>query len=139
MSKGYLAALKTEYHAQKLRKQGRDAVIAVVCPKEATVRLPVITVGLGLLDTVEGCTLWNHTTKPQRSALMAAYRAVDEPTRRAMAYSPKRGEFVRRAAWWRDLLEGVLAPEDVPGAMVAVISWYRRIIAMGYVKGAAHE
>ena len=135
MVKGYIRALKTEHHAQKLRKQGEAAFVAAVRP---SVSLPVIHTGLGILDTVEGCTLHGCLTEQQRSAVSSAYRSVDTPIRYAMSSPPKSGEYLERAAWWKSFLLEYMGPAEAAGAMANVIRWYRRCL-IGRKTGVWHE
>ena len=117
---GVIAALKAEHKAWRLRKAGEMAHIAV------NVRIPVYQMSTGLLNTVEGSVLHNRLTREQYSAVNAKYKDVAEITRHAMMFAAKPGEYLERAAWWRQLLREALKPDEATTAMIVLLRRYRR-------------
>ena len=125
---GYIAALKSEYRARKLRKAGQDArVIVTVAPPR--VKVPIYNMSTGLLNTVEGGVLYNRLPREIYNTVKAGYDSVENPTRHAMLFSAKRGEYKARAEWWKVFLRGVLSPEEANCAMIYLLRWYRRNIS----------
>ena len=117
---GYISALRVEHKAQKIRKTGKPACVAV------NLIIPVYQMSTGLLNTVEGSVLCNRLTIEQYNAVNAKYKDVDEITRHAVMFAAKPGEYLDRAAWWRQLLREALKPDEATTAMIVLLRWYRR-------------
>jgi hypothetical protein len=109
---GIKAAIKRAYQSRKLAK--------------STIARPLLQVSAGLLDTVEGQNLRNRLDWEQYRVISEKYQAIDEPTRRAMAFSPKPGDYVDRAEWWIGFLHSALSPKEAAAAVVEILRWYRR-------------
>ena len=121
---GYLSALKKEHEVKKARKRGENISLGHVR------QIPVITMSTGLLNTIEGCTWWNHLSRDTYQKIKEEYREVPETIRNQMMFTPKHGERVGRAKWWRVFLQSFLSEKEVARAMVALIKWYRYCITL---------
>lgn len=105
---------------RRARKEG-----AVVEIRKSRV-LPVFTAGPCILDTVEGCTLWNRN-KEVFDEIQGAFKSLPSEEKRRLAFSPENGEFIERASIWRSLIASVLSPEQTRKAMISILQWYIHI------------
>lgn len=105
---------------RKARKEGAEVKVRKVRS------LPVFSVGLGILDTVEGCTLWNRN-KEVFGEIQGAFDALPEEERKKQTSAPKDGEFVERAYFWKTLISSALPPEQTRKAMISILEWYIHI------------
>ena len=117
----YISALKKEYKARKLRKQGFSA--AVVTAMQPVELKP------SLFNTMEGGVLSQLSGKYFLD-VKAEFDKLPLADRRAMEYNPKNGGWIARALWWRELLYRALGNQDGAEAMQALLRWYRRCVAM---------
>lgn len=109
--------------ARQARKNGADAVKVTTEPLR---KIPVITVGASFYDTVEG-TVLSHCESEIVDYALEAFRALPPEERHRLSFSPEEGEFVKRANYWRDLLEPVLSPRQLSVAMQHILHWFVHI------------
>ncbi len=105
---------------RRARKEG-----AVVEVRKSRM-LPVFNAGAGILDTVEGCTLWNHNNEVFKE-IRGAFNTLPAEEKRRLAFSPKDGEFTERAYFWKALISSALPPEQTRKAMISILHWYIHI------------
>lgn len=105
---------------RKERKQGREVEVRKVKS------LPVFCVGPGLLDTVEGIVLWNHSRQVYNK-IENAFKALPDEEKKRQSFSPNDGEFIERANFWKTLVSSVLPPEQSRKAMMSILQWYIHI------------
>ncbi|MDL2318243.1 hypothetical protein LJC74_04025 [Eubacteriales bacterium OttesenSCG-928-A19] len=98
--------------------------------------LPVINMGYGFLNTIEGCTLSNGS-RDIYNAVRFEFGKLPECTRHSMMFTPNDGEWVERAQWWREFLYGALPPKQAAMAMQRLLRWYRHCVALRLGKGNA--
>ena len=119
---GYITALRKEHEAQKMRKAGEPAEVNI------TLRLPVINMSCGLLNTIEGGVLYNHS-RDVYNAVKTAFKSCSYEFRHLMMFSPKPGEWVERAKQWRLLMEcAELSDKEISYAMGKILRWHRRCV-----------
>lgn len=112
-------AVKMFTEIRKARKEG-----AAVEVKQFR-QLPFVKCG-GFYNTVEGLTLAGLDKKIVNSS-QGAFNGLSEDVKNLMYFSPKDGEFVDRANFWRYLLEPVLTAEELRTAMICILRWYIHI------------
>lgn len=106
-----------------IRRAGKEGTVVEIRKSRA---LPVFTAGPGILDTVEGCTLWN-CNKDVFDEIQDTFNILSVEEKRRLAFSPKNGEFIERASFWRALIASVLSPEQTRKAMLSILQWYIHI------------
>lgn len=105
---------------RKARKEGTEVEVRKVR------RLPVLSVGLSILDTVEGITLWNQN-KDVFDAIERAFNALPDEERKKQTADLEDGEFTERAYFWKALISSALPPEQTRKAMISILHWYIHI------------
>ena len=89
------------------------------------VQIPVIQSG-GFYSTVEGCAL-SHCEKEIVNAAQRAFSRLSDSEKHRLKFSPKAGEFVERAAFWKDLLKPDMTEQQYRKAILTLIRQYIRI------------
>lgn len=87
------------------------------------VSIPCVTLGPGFYDTVEGCTL-SHCGREIRDIAQKAFYTLSPEVKHSLAFSPKDGEFVKRAQFWKTLLSFVMTSSQRRKAMIRILHWY---------------
>lgn len=107
---------------RKERKHGADGIKVTAQPVKS---LPLIRCG-GLYSTVEGCVLSN-CDKEIDYAAGKMFGNLPYEEQHQMMFSPKNGEFIERANYWRELLRPALSPKQLNKAMREIVHWYIHI------------
>ena len=117
---GATAALYPE--VKRARAEGAAAVSVRPVWKVPAVKPRYV----GFLNTVEGCTLYNRG-KAVFGPVEAVFDALPYELQHRLAFSPKPGQLMERAAFWRETLIGTVPELVYHKAMIAILSWYRHI------------
>ena len=108
---------------RKARKAGQAVKV------ESTISVPVIQFGCSFYDTIEGCTLsWCNSETVEASR--KAFHSLQPEEKQLFTQSPKDGEFIERALFWKELLAPVMTPKNCHIAMIKIIEWYIHIKKM---------
>lgn len=107
---------------QKVRKQGGDVAL------EKKVQIPFIRCG-GFYNTVEGCTL-SHLDREIVFRAQEAFAGLADDEKYRLQFSPKNGEFIERARYWKGILKPVMTEKQCLVAMNCIIGWYIHIKKM---------
>lgn len=82
--------------------------------------------------TMEGCLLASYVSivsSETRQAVISAFYTLPEKTQRALTFTPEApGEWIQRAALWRELLRPVLPPKEFHHVMGIFARHYVRCI-----------
>lgn len=89
-------------------------------------KIPCYTLGCNFMDTVEGCTIWNHA-KGTFDIVKRIFAAQPEEIKHRLCFSQKNGEFISRAHVWQELLKPALPAAQYYEVMGAIYQWYRHI------------
>lgn len=121
---GFISDIKTAAQVfgdiRRGRKEGREIEV------RRFRKVPFIAPGPALLNTVEGCTLYNCGSDIfKRSQL--AFAALSEEEKNKFLSAPKDGEFVERARLWKALFRPAMSPAQYGIAMTAILRWYIHI------------
>lgn len=115
---------------QQERKKGNEVTV------QKKIAIPYISVGAGFYNTVEGCTLsWCGEDIVARS--YKAFNSLPNEEKQRLIFSPKDGEFVERAKFWKNLLKSVMTEKQCHIAMNHIIHWYIHIKQMQFEKGGS--
>ena len=109
---------------RKARKRGSEIRL------EKKVELPFIQTG-GFYNTVEGCTL-DRLDREITHKAEEAFCSLSEEEKYKMQFSPKNGEFVERARFWRNTLSPFMTEKQCYIAMHCIIHWYIHIKQMRF-------
>lgn len=115
---------------RELRKTGADELKVEMQPVKT---LPIIN-RVSFYETVEGCTLSNCGHDINGVAL-EVFRGLPYDVQHRLAFSPKNGEFIERAQYWKSLLNPVMTEQQCRKAMLAIIGWYIHIKKLSGVAG----
>lgn len=91
--------------------------------------IPLYTIGPGFYSTVEGCTL-SWLDRETVKIISAAYDELPVEDKMRLAISPKDGEFIERAYFWRDMMALVLNEKQLHIAFRKILCWYIHIKRM---------
>lgn len=105
---------------RKSRKAGQEIKI------KSTISVPIMQLGCGFYDTVEGCTLSWCSSEIVEASRKAFYSLAPE-TGRVFSQPSKDGEFVVRAFCWKEILKPFLTAKDSHVAMIRILKWYIHI------------
>lgn len=106
-------------HMRKARKQGREVKV------EHRIQIPVIDC-VGFYGTVEGCTLsWLDRDIVDKARDAFDRLPYDEKLK--LQSIPEKGEFIKRARLWKELLSPVMTRKQCHIAMIRIIGWYIHI------------
>ena len=108
---------------RKERKNGSEVNV------QKFVQIPLIYVGIGFYDTIEGCVLANCSADISYEARMA-YDILPYETKRLLVTTPGDGEFMARVNCWKRLLTPVMTPKQCQIAITAILHWYIHIKRM---------
>lgn len=112
------------------RKKGNEITV------QKKITVPYISVGASFYDTVEGCTLsWCGKDIVVKS--QEVFNSLPDEEKKRLANSPKHGEFVERAIFWKTLLKPVMTEKQCHIAMNRIIEWYIHIKQMQFGNGGA--
>lgn len=106
---------------RKTRKDGTEIVL-----KKRKV-IPIIQTG-GFYNTVEGCILSRY--EGICDVAEVAFDKLPDKVKYQLQFSPKSGEFTKRANLWRVMLKPVMTDKQYHIAIRAIIGWYIHIIKM---------
>lgn len=104
---------------RKARKCGADGVRIDAVPLKGLPRAQ----SCAFYSTVEGCAL-SRIDKEIRDKAQDAFHGLPYEEQHRMTFSPKDGEFLERAQFWRSLLEPVITAEQRRKAMIMIIGRY---------------
>ncbi len=121
--KDFRAAARIFKDIRNARKEGN--VIEIRKTRE----LPVYTIGPGFYSTVEGCTL-SWLDPKMVKIISAEYDRLPIEDKKRLAISPKDGEFIERACFWRNMMEPVLTEKQLHLAFKKILCWYIHIKRM---------
>ena len=82
--------------------------------------------GASLFNTVEG-TVLSYCGKDITEAACKAFKELNHEKRNQLCFSPRNGEFIDRADFWRELLSSVMTEKQLRKAMIRIIHWYIHI------------
>lgn len=102
-------------------------VINRIKPKKLCT-IPHYDMKIGFLNTVEGCCLFATSRKNVYPTVKAVFDTMSPATRHALLFSPKSGEWVERAKFWRDTLRPALPDREYYIAMSIILKWYIRCV-----------
>ena len=111
------AAVNLFKDMRKARREGTGVVI------KRCRELPLVKSGPGFYDTPEGCNL-NHCGRVIDREAREAFAALPYEEKRRMCFTPKAGEYVERAEFWRNMLEPVLTDKELRAAMMRLLRLY---------------
>ncbi|MDL2319275.1 hypothetical protein LJC74_09450 [Eubacteriales bacterium OttesenSCG-928-A19] len=92
--------------------------------RKKTTQPKVANPDVGLYWTVEGCVI-SKMRKETIQDVSTAFSSLPASIKHRMAFSPKAGEWLPRAHWWRSFLYQVLEPSEAARAMQRIARWYR--------------
>lgn len=113
-------AAKMFLHIRKARKQGREVRI------EHRMQIPVLNCGPGFYGTVEGCTL-SWLDRDIVNKARDAFDGLPYDEKLKLQSIPEKGEFIKRAKLWKELLSPVMTESQCHLAMIKIIGWYIHI------------
>lgn len=90
--------------------------------------IPCYEVNTGFLGSVEGCCLLAASQKDVYLAVEAVFDKMPSATRHALLFSPKSGQRVARAKFWRDTLRPALPDRQYYTAMSIILKRYIRSV-----------
>ena len=102
-------------------------VINRIRPKK-TRTLPCYEVNAGFLGTVEGGCLFAASRNDVYPTVKAVFDTMPPATRHILLFSPKTGEWVERAQFWREALRQALPDQQYYVAMSIILKWYIRCV-----------
>lgn len=91
--------------------------------------VPVFSLGYNFCDTVEGCTL-THCEQGIQEAARNVFKGFTNEEKRKLSFSPREGEFVKRAHFWAERLRPALSRKQYHIAMYSILHWYVHIKTM---------
>lgn len=104
-----------------------SSIMNRIKPKK-TCTIPCYEVNAGFLGSVEGCCLYAASRKDVYPTVKAVFDALSPATKHALLFSPKPGEWVERAKFWRDTLRPSLSDRQYYAAMSIILKWYIRCV-----------
>ncbi len=127
MKSNFLTDIRTAVNVfgeiRKGRKEGHEIEV------RRTVEVPCIQLGVGFLDTIEGCVLANCDDAIYRIA-SKTYRELPYEKKYQLAFQVEDGEYINRACLWKEVLKSVMTPKQCRVAMIAILHWYIHIKQM---------
>ena len=115
---------------RKARKNGCNVEIRNVA------ELPFINCGPGFLNTVEGCKLVNGDSSVYEN-VKQVFDGLSYELKNKLIFSPKDGEFIARAQFWKSVLKPVMDPKKYSLAIYLILHWYIHIKQMRMEDGDA--
>lgn len=97
---------------------------------QAVTTLPCYRLPPAFPNTVEGIQLYNQCDRSTYSIAEAVFYDLPYGTRHALECSPKDGELLERAQFWKEALRPAMDPKQLPTAMIAILRWYWHIKGM---------
>lgn len=116
---------------QAARKEEKKVTIV----KSATI--PVFNTGISFCSTIEGCVLANCKFQGVCDIANNAFSKLPYDVKLKLSYTPQYGEFIKRAHFWKELLQPVMTPKQFHVAMIQILDWYIHVKKMR--KGAPHN
>lgn len=108
---------------RKARKNGCNVEIRKVA------ELPFINCGPGFLNTVEGCKLVNGDYSVYEN-VKQVFDGLSHEQKYKLVFSPKDGEFIARAQFWKSILKPVMDTKKYSLAIYSILHWYIQIKQM---------
>lgn len=105
---------------RKARKNGCNVEIRNVA------ELPFINCGPGFLNTVEGCKLVNGDSSVYEN-VKQVFDGLSYEQKYKLVFSPKDGEFIARAQFWKSVLKPVMDHKKYSSAIYSILQWYIHI------------
>ncbi len=114
-------AVKMTGEIRKARKAGATAV-----QLRPVYRVPAVRFGY-FTFTMEACLIYGDAFK----AVCATFETLPEDTQHALTFTPEKpGEWVKRAKFWQQQLQPVLAPEMYHYVILTFVHWYAHCLRM---------
>ncbi len=121
---GIIKDIKTSVGIYKrLREAGKEGKKLEV---KTSVVIPLIKMGPGLLDTVEGCVIANASWS-LFDLIDPIFSSLPYEDRHRLAFSPVNGEYADRALLWKALIKPVLPHGQYHKAMRLILNKYVRL------------
>lgn len=117
---------------RKARKNGCNVEIRNVA------ELPFINCGPGFLNTVEGCKLVNGDSSVYEN-VKQVFDGLSYELKNKLIFSPKDGEFIARAQFWKSVLKPVMDQKKYSSAIYSILQWYIHIKQTGMEVELQHE
>ena len=125
MKNNFLEDIKTATNLfidmRKASKEGKKITV------NRTLEIPMFSVGNSFFDTIEGCTLSNCKESGVCVIAQKAFSELPYDIKCLLSNSPKDGEFVERANFWKRLLQPVMTSKQYHVAMTEILNWYIHI------------
>lgn len=106
----------------EIRKARKSGASSVNIKLRRTYTIPMLTCSCNHGETVEGCVLSWYPSLYE--GFMSVFDNLPERIQRKLVFSPKHGEYVDRARFWKERLCSALPPKQYHDAMVLIIRHY---------------
>lgn len=103
---------------RQIRKNGGSSIEVV-----QKVQIPLVKLGPGLYDTVEGSVL-SQCEKAVIDAALEAFGQLPYEEKHRLCFAPRDGEYLQRAKYWKRLLEPELTPKQCRTATMHILHWF---------------